>query len=193
LGEEVIMARSMSPEPLLSLERYMALPEGDGKVELVRGSLVREPPPAPLHGAVQARLVRFLGDVVEARELGVVVVEAGFLLRRDPDTVRIPDVAFVGRDRLPPDPYGQPLWELAPDLAVEVVSPSNRATELNARVLDYLDTGAALVWLVDPAARTVVVHEPGGIARVLRDGDTLTGGNVAPGFSVPVARLFALP
>jgi Uma2 family endonuclease len=176
----------------ITVAEYLAMPDDDRKVELVRGRLVREPPPAPLHGRVQVVVGHALHDFVEAHELGVVMSEVGFLLARRPDTVRIPDLSFVSRARIPEDGYARALWEMAPDLAVEIVSPGNRLSEMRGKVLDYLDAGSREVWVVDPGRGHVDVHRPGGEARRLRDADELDGGDVLPGFRAPLPRLFAL-
>jgi Uma2 family endonuclease len=176
----------------ITVAQYLAMPDDDRKVELVRGRLVREPPPAPLHGRFQVRVGRLLDEFVEAHDLGVVMSEVGFLLARRPDTVRIPDLCFVSRARIPEDGYTRALWEMAPDLAVEIVSPGNRLSEMQEKVLDYLDAGAREVWVVDPGRGTIVVHRPGGEARLLRDADELGGGDVLPGFRLSLPRLFAL-
>jgi Uma2 family endonuclease len=189
---EVNMESLQASGSPITVAQYLAMPDDDRKVELVRGRLVREPPPAPLHGRFQVRVGRLLDEFVEAHDLGVVMSEVGFLLARRPDTVRIPDLCFVSRARIPEDGYTRALWEMAPDLAVEIVSPGNRLSEMQEKVLDYLDAGAREVWVVDPGRGTIVVHRPGGEARLLRDADELGGGDVLPGFRLSLPRLFAL-
>src|SRR5262249_49692616 len=104
-------------------------------------------------------------------------------------TVRSPDAAFVRRDRLPG--FTDRFVPLAPDLAVEVLSPSDRIADAMGKITMYLQAGVRLVWLVDPSARTVTIFRPDAALKLVGAGETLDGGDVLPGFSVPVAELFA--
>jgi Uma2 family endonuclease len=176
----------------ITLEQYAALPEDERwTIEAVRGRLVREPRPAPLHSRVQARLIYLLESHERAqRTRGAVLIETEFVLSVDPLTVRVPDVAWVSAARVPANGYELPRWHFAPDLAAEVVSPRTRRKDLEERVADYLTAGSRLVWLVDPRPRTVVVHRPGLEPVLLGAMDQLTGGDVLPAFSVPVLELF---
>jgi Uma2 family endonuclease len=112
------------------------------------------------------------------------------VLRRGPDTVRAPDMAVVRADRVPPREVRRTFAELAPDLVAEVVSPYDRVAEVNGTVPQWLDAGIRLVWIVDPETRVVVAHEPEGVAHLLREDDALDGGDVLPGFSLPLRELF---
>jgi Uma2 family endonuclease len=167
------------------------LEAGDiGRCELVRGHLIMMTPASSEHGRIIARLTVRLGSFAERHRLGAVFgAETGFLIERRPDTVRAPDVAFVKASRLPGPKRGW--FEGAPDLAVEVVSPDDRASELVAKAQMWLDAGAAIVWLVDPQTQMVTVYRPGGVAQVLRHTDVLTGHDLLPGFSVQIADIFA--
>jgi Uma2 family endonuclease len=143
------------------------------------------------HGSVTTRLAAALGAHVYPGGLGELFDgSTGFVLRRSPPLVRCPDVGFVRAERLPGGVPPGPL-ELAPDLAVEVLSPSNTAAEMTRKLADYFGHGTRIVWLVDPDAREVTVYSAGAIPRLLHDTDTLDGGDVLPGFSTPVAALFA--
>ena len=165
------------------------MPEEDAfRVELSRGRIVREPRPGGQHGLVVGRLVRILGSEVEARGAGVVVTETGFLLATDPPTLRGPDAAFIARDPAAAAPKGP--WTEPPTLAVEVVSPSNSAAEVQAKVLEYLEAGTKLVWVVDPASRSVAAWRPPGDAHVHREDEVLDAGESLRGFSLPVAEIF---
>ncbi|MGH7482128.1 MAG: Uma2 family endonuclease, partial [Longimicrobiales bacterium] len=116
--------------------------------------------------------------------------ETGFVLRQDPPTVRAPDAAFVATARIPP-PAGQlGFAALAPDLVVEIVSPSNWASELQARVLDYLEAGTRLVWVIDPASRTATVYRSRTDIEILSDDAALDGADVLPGLRLPLVELF---
>lgn len=144
------------------------------------------------HGAVTINLAYRIADQVRKAKLGVVLgAETGFLLRRDPDTVRAPDIAFVRADRLPAGPRPEAYFPGAPDLAVEVISPGDRLTDVEEKVDEYLAAGSREVWVVNPARRTVTVHRPGQNPVVLREAETVTGGDVLPGFECPLAEIFA--
>lgn len=174
----------------MTAEEYGQLPEDGLRTELRAGRVVSEPIPLPRHGQLQLRLGRLLLDYAEPRGLGVVLTHAGFLLSRDPDTVRGPDVAFVRRERFHPDEAARWFFSGAPDLAVEILSPSNRPAEIHAKVADYLAAGARLVWVVDPQQRLVVVHRTLLDRRILHEGDSLDGDEVLPGFALPLDELF---
>lgn len=182
------------PRPLTA-EEFFALPEEiRDRHELVRGrpEELDTVPPGIRHGRVMLRVARVLMDYVEPRDLGMVVGgDAGFILERAPDTVRGPDVAFMRADRVPPDDELDGFGDLSPDLAVEVLSPRDRPGRVPAKVGDYPSAGVQLVWVVDPRARTVVVHIPGQSPRVHTVSDRLDGGDVLPGFSCSVGELLA--
>jgi len=177
-------------DELLRAEDLFDLPETEDRDELVRGEVVREPLPGFGHGSVAVQIAWLLKTWVLDRDLGRVVDHCGFVLARDPDTVRGPDVAFVRWERVAEGRTGGPFFDGAPDLAVEVLSPSNGAAEIASKVGDYLGAGARSVWIVDPERREVTVHRPGRGPRLLREGDLLDGGTVLPGFAVDVALLF---
>lgn len=175
----------------LTLEAYAALREPDerGVTELVRGRIVREPRPARLHGLLQVRLVYALEAWAESFGNAEVTAESGYILSERPATVRGPDVAVVVDPSPASDEPGG--WTRgAPDLAVEVLSPSEASTAVQRKTLDYLEAGTRLVWIVDPAARTVTVYRPDGSASLLRGSETLHGENVLPSFELPLDRLF---
>lgn len=185
----------MPPQPdtgLVTLEEYVRLPdEGDRILELSRGRLVREPRPGARHGVIAGDLFYALHSFVRERNLGRVVIETGFLLADVPPTVRGPDLAFISAERLPEGPVPTGFWPLAPDLAVEVVSPSNSAAEMQEKVLQYLDYGTRTVWVVQPRTCTIEVWRPGADVRILREGETLDGGDVIPDFHLAIGELFA--
>lgn len=175
-----------SSEPLTA-DQFAALPdESADRLELVRGRVVREPPPAPEHGAVTARLAVRLGGFAERAGLGIVITEAGFVLATDPDTVRAPDLSFVAKERIPAPGTAGAYWRLAPDLAVEILSPSNTASEVQEKVLEYFGAGSRMVWVVDPRRRAVTVYRSPRETRILAAGEELTGEDVLPGFAVSV-------
>jgi len=169
----------------------LATPDDGQRHELLRGEIIVSPSPGFLHGKTQGRFSAILTNYADETGLGVVVTESGFRLHRDPDTVLGPDVAFVRADRVPPDADETTYLELAPDLVVEVVSPSNSLAEMHDKVLTYLEAGVRMVLVLEPKRRTVTVHTPDRVSRTLVVGETLDGGAVLPGFSVAIADLFA--
>lgn len=177
---------------LITIADYERMPEEDMyRVELVRGLLVRSPRPAPLHGALMVRMARRLDEFVERAGGGVVLADVGAILARDPDTVRGPDVAFYSTERIPESGYSGGFWG-PPDLAVEIVSPSNRPADVREKVTDYLAAGVRLVWVIDPRARSVTVHRSGSGPSVITGGAVLDGGDVLPALRLPLADLFTL-
>ncbi|MGQ0560876.1 MAG: Uma2 family endonuclease [Gemmatimonadota bacterium] len=184
------MAHREPVQPLITAEEYARLPDDPlWRDELLRGRLVREPRPGAEHGRIQVQMASLLNAHVRAHDLGYVAVESGFKLERDPDTVRGPDVSFVARER-----YGAVLprkWpEFAPDLAVEILSPSDRAGRMAEKIAQYFGAGTRMVWLIDPADRIVIVHKAAGEVRVLRDEEHVIGGDVVPGFRCVLSDLF---
>jgi Uma2 family endonuclease len=188
----MVTPRPDTADRLLTAAEFAELPEeGPYRLELVRGRVVRSPRPGALHGRLVLRLGRLLDEFVEAGGHGVVVVESGALLERDPDTVRGPDVAFYSRERIPENAYAMTFWG-PPDLAVEITSPGNRVSEIQEKVKAYLDAGVRMVWVIDPHSRTATVYRAGGEARLLGAEDSLDGGAVLPGFRLPLISLFAI-
>ena len=165
-------------------------PDGEGKQELIRGTLIEMSPPGGEHGRIAAVLGGLLWSFVRDRHLGVVMVESGFVLERDPDTVCGPDVAFVRAERLPDTGVPQSFWEGSPDLAVEILSSSERRAQIARKMDIYRATGTRLIWCVDPRRRTVSVHAPGRPTRVLSAGDSLDGEEVLPGLVIPLSEVF---
>jgi len=184
------MSETVLFSPRIRAEDLPFLPDDDDRIELVRGELVREPPPGEVHGGVTTVLVARLFGFVHGRRLGKVYTETGFVLESDPDTVRGPDAAFVSAERIERARRRGPYLEGAPDLAVEVLSPSNAAREIEEKVLEYFGAGGRAVWVIDPRTRAVTVHRPNGEPRHLSEDDVLDGAPVLPGFRLPVAKIF---
>jgi Uma2 family endonuclease len=185
------MPETRTRDPVLTLDEFAVLPPEDGyRLELSRGRLVREPAPGLGHSEVAGRIYRRLWAAAEEKGAGRVFFHAGFTLSRDPPTVRVPDVAFVRAARLPESVLPEGFGDGAPELAVEVLSPSNSASDIQRKALDYLDAGAALVWIVDPRERTVTVYRSPSDIRILGARDVLEGEQVLPDLRVPVGELF---
>lgn len=174
----------------MTIEEFQRLPEDDAyRYELDEGVLVREPRPARPHGTAVILMGMHLAQYALVHG-GVVTTETGYVLARDPDTLRGPDVAYTRQD---PALYGAPrdgFMSGAPDLAVEVLSPSNRWSEVRRKIEQYFASGARLVWIVDPEAREVTVHPSADRSRTIGPDGVLDGGDVLPGFRLPVTELF---
>lgn len=176
----------------LTLEEFEALPEEDGaRLELVEGTVVREPRPGARHGRLTTRLASALHTHAENRGLGVVCTDFGVVLAEDPTTVRGPDIGFVAAERLRAEDLPTGFLRVAPDLAVEIVSPSNTASEIQRKVLEYLAAGSRLVWVVDSETRSVSTYRSRAEAYLLGEGDVLDGEDVLPGFRMALEELFA--
>lgn len=146
----------------MTAEELYRLSLPDKRTELVAGRLIVREPAGFRHGRVTAQLAARLSRYVAERDLGVVLNgDPGFILRREPDTVRAPDIAFISRERLP-DPEPVAYAEFAPDLAVEVLSLGDRPGETLAKVADWLNAGSRMVWVVDPGRRQVRVYRADG-------------------------------
>jgi Uma2 family endonuclease len=177
-------------EKLLTVEEFWKLSETYKRRELVRGKVVEVMPPGGEHGSVAGTIVTLLHVWLKQNKLkGYVAVEAGYILARSPDVVRGPDVSYVCSERIPETGVPKAFWQLAPDLAVEVVSPSETADEVRDKVHDFLAAGTPLVWVAYPRTREVVAHTADGLARTFAANDVLES-EVLPGFRCVVSELF---
>ncbi len=181
----------MSTRVEMNAEELLRRSAEIGRAEIRRGELIRMGPSGARHGKVTVRAGRRLDEFVQSRRLGEVFgAETGFILERDPDTVRGADAAFVSAARLPGGEIPAGFFPGAPDLAVEVLSPDDRASEVEEKVGEYLHAGARAVWVLNPKTRSLTTYAPGGVARLLGPDDVLDGGEVLPGFSIRVAEFF---
>jgi Uma2 family endonuclease len=177
-------------EKLLTVEEFEKLPETFTKRELVRGRVIETMPPGGEHGSIAGNILFLLREWLRQKHLkGYVAVESGYVLARNPDTTRGPDVSYVRVERIPETGIPKGFWQLAPDLAVEVVSPGETADEIRDKVHDFLAAGTALVWVVYPRTKEVIAHTPDGLARTFDAEDKLEF-DLLPGFSCTVAELF---
>ena len=170
----------------MSADELMQL-EGPNRHELIKGELLTMPPPEFKHGRVVANLTMLLGPHVKANNLGYVCTETGYKLETNPDTVLGPDVSFVARKRVDEVPDGY--YAGAPDVAVEVLSPSDRPSRVQRKTELWLSLGAKSVWVVNPKQRTVEVFRSSGERKLLHESDELVDDTV-PGFHVPVSEIF---
>lgn len=157
---------------------------------LVRGEVIENMPPGGKHGRIALEIGARLREWARSEPGGYVGVESGFVLHRDPDTVRGPDISYVRATRIPETGVPEAFWELAPDLVVEVVSPGESAEEVREKVRDYLGAGTPLVWIVYPRSREIIVHTSDGLARTHSGSEVLERFDVLPGFRCLVAELF---
>jgi Uma2 family endonuclease len=143
------------------------------------------------HCAICSNLHSLLGPHVLEKELGqLFIAEPGFLIARNPDTVRVPDIAFVHKDHIPGDLPRGAFWPGAPDLVVEVVSPGDTTGEVDDKVRMWLDAGVRMAWVVNPKWRNVTVYRSATDIKVLTENDQLDGEDVVPGFQCAVRTLF---
>ena len=160
-----------------------------GRYELLEGALITLSPTSGRHGIVEIRFGHSIREYLKRNPVGEVMGgDPGFILSRNPDTVRAPDVAFLVNEKIERVPR-KGFMPFPPDLVVEVVSPGDSFTEVTAKVAQWLEAGTRTVWVADEERKKIHVYE-GGRTSILHEGDTLTGGDVLPGFAVPVAEFF---
>ena len=177
---------------LLTADDLWNIPDHGGRAELVKGELRTMSPAGYGHGRVTMRLAARLFNHVDACRLGdVVAAETGFIIARDPDTVRAPDIGFVRQERIPKTGRPAKFWNGPPDLAVETMSPNDTNSEIDEKVQEWVAAGTRLVWVLDPRQQTVTVYLPDSTAKILAASDVLRGADVIPGFEISVAELFA--
>lgn len=187
------MTTAKEKKKLLTADDLLCLYSEGVRGELVRGVLHETMASGEEHGEIVINIGIILGGFVKPRRLGRLVgSDVGVLLERDPDTVREPDVAFISAEKRPLDVRNTGYIEVAPDLVIEVASPSDRASGLNEKARMWLSHGVGLVWMVYPETRTVGVHQSDISTVTLHEDDTLDGGAALPGFSCAVRELFDL-
>jgi Uma2 family endonuclease len=175
----------------MTVEDLYVMPDDGFNYELQAGLLVSEPLPGGRHGRVVAAVAELLRAHVKNHRLGVVFAgDSGFVLARKPDTVRGPDVAFVSRERFELGGDTVKAFAGAPDLAVEVVSPTNTPAAMHAKVADYLAAGTRCVWVVDPESQAVTVYASLLGPHTVGQDEMLDGEDVLPGFRVLVGEIF---
>jgi Uma2 family endonuclease len=176
---------------LMTADEFLELPDDGLLHELIRGEVVTMSLPGGEHGEVAGEIFRLIANHVKSTKLGkTYAAETGFLIERDPDTVRGADAAFVRAERIPEITNPRKHVPFAPDLAVEVLSPNDRADQVDEKVQEWLAAGSRAVWIVDPMARTVTIHRPGATPVALTENQVIDGGEVLPGFVCRVALFF---
>ena len=176
---------------LLTADDLLCLHSQGVRGELIRGVLYKTMASGHEHGRIVMRLGALLYNFIEPEGLGTLVgSDSGVLLERDPDTVREPDIAFTSAERLPLDVRIDGYAEIAPDLVVEIRSPSDGRREMHDKARMWLSHGVRLVWVVHPDTRTVEVHRPDQAVSTLAAVDTLDGGAVLPGFACALDDVF---
>ena len=180
-------------EKLLTADALLRLYSEGVRGELIRGALCKTKPAGLTHGEIVMNLGGALGNFIRPRRLGRLVgSDSGMMLERDPDTVREPDIAFISAQKLPLNVRLSGYYEGAPDLVVEIVSPSAGPREVYHKARMWISFGVPLVWVVNPENRSVEVHRPHQPLLSLTESDILDGGEVLPGFNYPVRDLFDL-
>lgn len=177
---------------LVTAEELLRMPDDGYRYELVRGELRKRAPAGYLHGRIAINITTPLDQYVRAHTLGTVyAAETGFKLASNPDVVRAPDVAFIRRERVEEVGDVEGYWPGAPDLAVEVISPSDTYAEVQEKVFDWIEAGTKMVILVMPRKRAVTVYRSLTDIIMLTEHDMLDGGDVVRGWKIPVRELFA--
>lgn len=182
---------------LMTADELLTMPHSehgnDYRYELIRGELKKMSPTKPMHGIVTARLTIAVGQHVEIEDVGEMFgAETGFLVEQNPDTVIGADVAFITHERLATIENINKFVPFAPDLAVEVLSPSNTVDEIDEKIALYFAAGARLVWVANPKRRTFAVYRSPTDVQIFTEADTLDGGDVLPGFTYNLAKLFTI-
>ena len=176
---------------LLTADDLLRLSADGVRGELIRGALSETMPAGLRHGQIVVRLAARLHNFVDSKNLGVLTAsDSGVLLERDPDTVREPDVAFFSEEKIPSGADVPGYAEVASDLAVEIVSPTDRLSAVNDKALMWLRYGARIVWVVRPEERRIDVHRDGHPVVTLDESAALDGHDVLPGFSCAVREVF---
>lgn len=176
---------------LMTADDLLAMPDDGFRYELLKGELKKMSPAGSKHGRTAVRVTWRLAQYGEAQGLGeVYAAETGFKLAENPDTVRAPDVAFVCRERVEAAGDIDGYWPGAPDLAVEVISPGDTYTELEEKVIAWLNAGTRMVVVLDPRKRSATVYRSLKGIAILSEAEALDGGEVVPGWTIEVAKLF---
>jgi Uma2 family endonuclease len=183
---------STSTTALLTADELLRLPRGQYRYELINGELKTMSPSGHTHGRITMRIASPLAQFVWKHKLGeVFAAETGFRLTRNPDTVLAPDISFIREERARELRESKGYWPGPPDLAVEVVSPSEFKTDVKAKVMQWLHYGAKEVWVVDSKEETVTVHKSATDFVTLRSEQELVATDLLPGFRIQLSDIFS--
>src|SRR5262249_32074428 len=181
----------MSVSTRLHTAEDLAALGDDSHFELIRGELREKVATKLRHGKVGGLFHSYFGAYAISSGLGYVIHgETGCQLEDGPESVLMPDVSSPRRERMPPDAELDSFARVVPDALVEVLSPSNRLPEVDVKIEIYRTAGVPLILVADPETKSIEAHSPAGLTRVYRAGEDLDGGDVLPGFRVPVAPFF---
>src|SRR5215216_2421839 len=187
---ESFMVATRAATKLMTAEELEAMGSADELLELIEGEILEVAAAGGKHGAIESRLHHHISVCVYRDSLGELFgSDTGFMIGRNPDSVLMPDIAFVAAERIPDEGVWDGFVPLAPDLAVEIASPSNRKGELLRKIGLFLGSGTRLAWLVRPKERTITVFKPDAPEQVLGARDAMDGGDVLPGFSLQLVEL----
>lgn len=174
----------------LTMDEFLALPEEKPYREFVRGEVIEKSMPGPLHSAIVFELARVLGNYLREHPIARGDTELRHAARGDEDRVYLPDVSVTLRSRFPASQQRGPI-EVPPDIAIEVLSPDDRATVVFDKIQFYLRAGVSITWVIDPEARTLTEYRPGQAPRLVRPPETASAEPVLPGFVLDLGALFA--
>ena len=175
----------------MTADELERLPKDGNRYDLMEGELWKMSPAGFFHGSTGFDLARHIGNFVSDGDLGVVVLaETGFRVSRNPDVVLAPDIGFVAKANLPDPLPTRGFFPGCPDLAVEIISPSETNDEIEEKIEKYLRFGTRLVWIVRPLRRVVEIYRPGAAPQIQSGSDELDGADVLPGFRLSLERVF---
>ena len=177
---------------LMTADELLVMPDDGFRYELIRGELIRKPLRGHIHGRVVMDVAGPLYQHVISNDLGIVYAAGtGFLIHQNPDTVRAPDAAFV-QQHVENASEIEGYWVGAPDLVVEVVSPTDSVGYVEDKIVEWIEAGSRMVWVVSSKLRTVTVYRSLTEITTLTERDTLDGNDVLPGFQMSITEVFAL-
>ncbi|MBI4582899.1 MAG: Uma2 family endonuclease [Planctomycetes bacterium] len=163
------------------------------RCELIRGEIIDMTPVGGEHGSIQINLAIHVGGHIKSQDLGAVSGgETGYKLESDPDTIRAPDLGFVVKARLPEGGVPKKFWPFQPDLAIEIVSPSDSYEDVELKVREWMQAGTREVWVVNPRLKEIKIHRPNQPAKVFRSGEILQSHELLPGLSLKIGDVFNL-
>jgi Uma2 family endonuclease len=182
---------STTSTALMTAEELMGLPDDGFRYELVNGELEKMPPPGHPHGRIAFRLSVYLGQFILDHGLGEgFATDTGFKLTSNPDTVLAPDFAFVTNERFAEGRDTEGYWPGPPDLAIEVLSPSDRPGKVNKKISRWFSFGTKQVWIVDPKHSTVTVYRSTSDTTTFSGSDYLEAPDLLPGFQISLDTIF---